>query len=160
MTEPKRFPWCPPELSPAAGDLPVKTTASACVVDAGRVLLEKRPPGNKPAAGLWDTPGGHLEAGETPEAALVRELEEELGIRATHFRLGTVQDEQDRPTGFLYRHYLFILTRWTGKITPREGQHVAWFPLSEVLDLEDLNPLVGVALGDFLRAGWIGEESN
>lgn len=155
MTNASRFPYDPPDLSPDSGRLPVRTTAAALLVEDGRLLLEKRPGGERPAAGLWDTPGGHVEEGEAPEVALVRELAEELGIRATRFKLATVQDEQDRPTGHLYRHFVYIVLDWKGHVTPREGQHLAWHALDEVLALPALNPLVGHALEQLIRSGWL-----
>lgn len=63
---------------------PLLVVAAALIDADGRVLLQKRPPGGS-MADLWEFPGGKVETGETPEAALIRELEEELGIR-THAR--------------------------------------------------------------------------
>jgi mutator protein MutT len=63
---------------------PTLLVAAAALIDAdGRVLICQRPPG-KQLAGLWEFPGGKVEPGETPEACLIRELEEELSIRVTH----------------------------------------------------------------------------
>ena len=64
----------------AADPKPIVLVAAVALIDAdGRVLLAERPPG-KHLAGFWEFPGGKVQAGETPEAALIRELAEELGI--------------------------------------------------------------------------------
>lgn len=99
--------------------------AAALVDPDGRILLAQRPEG-KQLAGLWEFPGGKIDPGETPEAALVRELAEELSI--------TVKEEELKPltfASFTYPtfHLLMPLYRcesWTGDILPREGQAIAW----------------------------------
>ena len=73
--------------------------AACALIDAdGRVLLAKRPPG-RPLAGLWEFPGGKVEAGETPEAALIRELDEELGIKVCAEVSGALHLRQSRLRG-------------------------------------------------------------
>jgi 8-oxo-dGTP diphosphatase len=99
----------------------------ACaLVDAdGRVLLAQRPEG-KALAGLWEFPGGKLEAGERPEPALIRELAEELGI--------TVKEECLAPLTFASHAYpefhlmmpLYVCRRWTGMVQSMEGQALKW----------------------------------
>lgn len=103
--------------------LPV--VAAALTDGAGRVLLQERPPG-KSLAGLWEFPGGKIEPGETPEAALVRELHEELGI--------TVAIDALRPITFAShdlgeRHLLLLLYRvevWTGAPVALEASALCW----------------------------------
>ncbi|MDR3437603.1 bifunctional GNAT family N-acetyltransferase/(deoxy)nucleoside triphosphate pyrophosphohydrolase [Telmatospirillum sp.] len=108
---------------------PMLLVAAAALIDVdGRVLLAQRPPG-KSMAGQWEFPGGKLNPGETPEAALVRELDEELGIDVSEACLA--------PLGFASHDYdsfhllmpLFACRRWLGNPSPREGQKLAWaFP--------------------------------
>lgn len=107
----------------------------ACaVVDAdGRVLIAQRPEG-KALAGLWEFPGGKLEAGERPEAALIRELHEEIGI--------TVQEACLAPLTFASHAYddfhllmpLYICRRWEGLAVAREGQQLAWVRANKLRD--------------------------
>jgi len=108
--------------------------SAAALVDAdGRVLLARRPEG-KPMAGLWEFPGGKVEDGETPEAALVRELDEELGVRTWDSCLS--------PFGFASYSYesfhllmpLFVCRKWTGAPVAREGQTLAWARPETLLD--------------------------
>ena len=99
--------------------------ACALLDPDGRVLIAQRPVG-KTMAGLWEFPGGKVEAGERPEDTLIRELEEELGI---------VVDEQClAPLTFASHSYpefhvlmpLYICRRWNGTVAPREGQRLVW----------------------------------
>ena len=145
----------PEELRPADGRLPERSTAGAFLIREGKVLLEKRPADARVYPGLLDTPGGHVDEGETPEAALSRELEEELGIVPERFILGMVQDDLDPRTGIFYRHFVYIVRSWKGVVTSREGRRLEWFPFREALDLEALNPLIGYALREFIARGWI-----
>jgi 8-oxo-dGTP diphosphatase len=112
----------------------VLLVVAAALFDAkGRVLLAQRPAG-KSLAGLWEFPGGKLEPGETPEAALARELEEELSIRVNE---NQIQPMTFASFGYPDFHLLMPLYRcetWTGDVRPREGQAVAWVETSRLRD--------------------------
>ncbi|MEJ1160376.1 8-oxo-dGTP diphosphatase MutT [Prosthecomicrobium sp. N25] len=103
----------------------VLVAAVALVDPDGRVLIAQRPEG-KSLAGLWEFPGGKIEAGERPEETLIRELEEELGI--------LVKPECLAPLTFASYDYpdfhllmpLWICRRWTGTVRGREGQALKW----------------------------------
>jgi 8-oxo-dGTP diphosphatase len=114
--------------------------------DDGRVLIARRPEG-KPMAGFWEFPGGKIEQGESPERALIRELNEELGV--------TVCDRCLAPLTFVshaYENYhvlmpLFVTRRWTGEIEAREGQELAWTTgarLREFRLLPSNEPLIAI----------------
>lgn len=100
--------------------------AAVALVDAdGRVLLAQRPEG-KSLAGLWEFPGGKVEAGESPEAALIRELHEELGIDTWQSCLAPLTFASHAYETFHLLMPLFICRRWQGTPQPREGQKLAW----------------------------------
>jgi 8-oxo-dGTP diphosphatase len=106
--------------------LPILTVVAVALVDAdGRVLLAQRPPG-KPMAGLWEFPGGKLHAGESPEAALIRELKEELDIDVTEACLAPFTFASHRYESFHLLMPLYVCRRWQGTMRPREGQTLAW----------------------------------
>jgi 8-oxo-dGTP diphosphatase len=108
--------------------------AAAILLDGeGRVLLAQRPQG-KSLAGLWEFPGGKIEAGERPEAALVRELREELGIEVAATDLRPVAFASHAYEDF---HLLMPLWRthlWRGEPQSREGQALAWVKINELDD--------------------------
>lgn len=107
---------------------PVKTllVAAVALVDAdGRVLLAQRPPG-KSMAGLWEFPGGKVHEGETPEAALVRELKEELGIDTAESCLAPFAFASHGYEAFHLLMPLFVCRVWKGTPQPLEGQQLAW----------------------------------
>src|SRR5215831_1945777 len=111
-----------------AGAVPAKIVlvAACALVDAdGRVLLAQRPEG-KPMAGLWEFPGGKVEAGETPEQTLIRELEEELGIVVKEACLAPLTFASHAYPEFHLLMPLFVCRRWDGTVTAREGQRLAW----------------------------------
>jgi 8-oxo-dGTP diphosphatase len=106
----------------------VKTVlvAAVALIDAdGRVLLAQRPEG-KSMAGLWEFPGGKVEPGETPEAALIRELHEELGIDTWTSCLAPLTFASHSYPDFHLLMPVFACRRWNGIAHPREGQQLAW----------------------------------
>lgn len=97
--------------------------------DNGDFLLASRPAG-KPWAGWWEFPGGKIEAGETAEQALSRELEEEVGIVPTEFQPWMEKqfdypETHDSPAKTVYLHFFFV-THWQGDLVPKEGQELRW----------------------------------
>jgi 8-oxo-dGTP diphosphatase len=103
----------------------VLVSAVALIDVEGRVLLAQRPEG-KSMAGLWEFPGGKLEAGETPEAALVRELHEELGIETWDSCLAPLTFASHSYDDFHLMMPLFACRKWNGVPVPREGQVLKW----------------------------------
>jgi 8-oxo-dGTP diphosphatase len=105
---------------------PLLLVAACALIDAdGRILLARRPEGKK-MAGLWEFPGGKLDPGETPEAALIRELHEELGIEVQAACLAPFAFASHAYERFHLLMPLFLCRRWKGNPTPRENQTLAW----------------------------------
>ena len=103
----------------------VLVSAVALIDRDGRVLLAQRPAG-KPMAGLWEFPGGKVEQGETPEAALIRELKEELGIDTWSSCLAPLTFASHAYDAFHLLMPLFACRKWEGIVQGREGQALAW----------------------------------
>ncbi len=99
--------------------------ACALIDPEGRIMLARRPEGKK-LAGLWEFPGGKMNPGETPEAALVRELHEELGIEVAQKHLAPFVFASHAYDTFHLLMPLFLCRKWQGKPKPREGQALAW----------------------------------
>ena len=118
---------------------PVLLVAACALRDAdGRVMLAQRPAG-KALAGKWEFPGGKVEAGETPEQTIVRELREELGIEPCESCLQPFSFASHPYEAFHLVMPLFICRRWDGFISPQEGQKIAWTMPARLLDF-DLAP--------------------
>ncbi|HEY7091913.1 MAG TPA: NUDIX hydrolase [Ktedonobacterales bacterium] len=106
----------------------------------GRFLLGKRSTRRKAYPGVWDLPGGHVEAGETVEQALVRELREELGVTPTKWRKLAVLREpaMGNEGADMLCFHLFLVTQWSGdpyNRQPDEHETIAWFTLDDVTGL-------------------------
>ena len=117
------MPTTAPEPLPARR---IVLVAAVALVDPdGRVLIAERPEG-KAMAGLWEFPGGKVEPGETPEACLIRELEEELGIGTWESCLAPITFASHAYDDFHLLMPLFVCRKWQGTVTALEGQRLAW----------------------------------
>ncbi len=111
----------------------VLVSAVALIDTDGRVLLARRPEG-KAMAGLWEFPGGKVEQGETPEAALIRELNEELGIDTWQSCLAPLTFASHSYADFHLLMPLFACRKWRGEPRPKEGQSLKWVRANELRD--------------------------
>lgn len=109
----------------------ILVSAVALIDKDGRVLLAQRPEG-KSMAGLWEFPGGKVEQGETPEAALIRELEEELGINTWQSCLAPLTFASHSYDDFHLLMPVFACRKWDGIPTPRENQTLKWVAVNDM----------------------------
>jgi 8-oxo-dGTP diphosphatase len=117
-------------------DIKLTLVVACALIDADkRVLLAQRPTG-KPMAGLWEFPGGKVEAGERPEATLIRELHEELGITIAEPCLAPLTFASHAYETFHLLMPLYICRRWDGLVSAREGQNLAWVRANKLRDYE------------------------
>ncbi len=111
----------------------ILVSAVALIDPDGRVLLAQRPEG-KSLAGLWEFPGGKVEPGETPEAALIRELKEELDIDTWSSCLAPLTFASHSYDDFHLLMPLFACRKWQGTVRSMEGQQLAWVRPSQLRD--------------------------
>ncbi|MBI1393329.1 MAG: NUDIX domain-containing protein [Alphaproteobacteria bacterium] len=126
--------------------------AACALIDAdGRTLLAQRPPGKK-QAGLWEFPGGKVEQGESPEAALVRELQEELSINVTASCLAPFAFASSDLGGVHLLMPLFLCRKWQGAPQPIEATAVKWASPDRLMafDLVPADRPLAAQLQDFL----------
>ncbi len=125
--------------------------ACALVDRDGRILIARRPEGRS-FAGLWEFPGGKLQPGETPEAALARELREEVGIEVAHRCLAPFCFASHAYSGFHLLMPLYLCRIWQGTARPLEGQELAWATPKELrsYDMPPANAPLVAMLRDWL----------
>lgn len=129
-------PLCPGDAAALLAPKPVVLVVAVALVDLdGRVLLTQRPPGKK-LAGMWEFPGGKVEKNETPEAALVRELHEELHLDISAACLAPFAFASHAYDDFHLLMPLYICRRWAGQPDPREGQAMKWVRPIKMRELE------------------------
>ena len=130
----------------------VVLVAAVALLDAdNRVLIAQRPAG-KSMAGLWEFPGGKIEPGETPEAALIRELHEELGITVLPACLAPFTFASHAYETFHLLMPLYLCRKWTGDVVAREGQSLRWVRPNALADfaMPPADEPLRVMLRDFL----------
>ncbi len=119
-----------------SSEKPVTLVVACALIDRdGRVLLARRPPG-KPMAGLWEFPGGKVQNGETPEAALIRELHEELAVDTKESCLAPFTFASHSYEEFHLLMPLYLCRVWQGEPEAREGQELAWVRANRLRDYE------------------------
>jgi 8-oxo-dGTP diphosphatase len=131
---------------PAATVLPLFVTAVALVDRDGRVLVQQRSP-HRSMAGLWEFPGGKVEAGETPETALVRELREELGIETSSACLAPACFASEALGDRHLILLLYVCRKWSGAPRPLDSAGLKWVRPVELHGLEMPpadKPLIGL----------------
>lgn len=123
---------CPePNVKVDAG-LPTVLVAAIALIDIdGHVLIAERPEG-KPMAGMWEFPGGKVEVGEIPEAALIRECKEELGIDITAACLAPFAFASHSYEKFHLLMPLFVCRKWEGYVQGLEGQRTKWVKIRDL----------------------------
>lgn len=116
--------------------LPTVLVSAVALIDRdGRVLLAQRPAGKR-MAGLWEFPGGKIETGETPEAALIRELGEELGIDTAESCLAPLTFASHSYDDFHLLMLVYVCRKWSGTPRPLEGGELAWVRTSRLRDYD------------------------
>ncbi len=131
---------------------PIVIVAACALLDSeGAVLIAKRPAG-RPLAGLWEFPGGKVEAGEEPEEALIRELHEELDIDIAKRDLTPLTFASHAYPDFYLLMPVYLCRSWQGKVAAHEGQELLWVK-PDTLHLYDMPPAdepLKIALRDLL----------
>lgn len=127
-------------------------SAAALIDDDGCVLLAKRPKNAKQSANLWEFPGGKIEHGETPEKALIRELEEELGIITREFCLAPIAFSSHAYDAFHLLMPVFAIRIWQGDIILNYHQEIVWIKPVRLTDYDmpAANYVIAAMVRDFL----------
>ena len=123
----------------------MRICAGGLLVRSNEILLAKRSADRAFYPGVWDVVGGHCEENEVPTDALVRELEEEIGVKALAFEeIGTLEEPQPAENGEANYH-IFAVTAWTGepRLLNAEHSELRWFSLDQALVLQLAHPRYG-----------------
>jgi 8-oxo-dGTP diphosphatase len=135
-------------MNPQMNPLPIRMVVAAALIDRdGRVLLAERPAG-KHLAGTWEFPGGKVEAGETPEAALIRELHEELGIATEASCLAPATFASHAYEHFHLVLMLYVCRKWQGAPHGQDGQRLRWERVNDLFSI-DMPPADRPLIGTF-----------
>ena len=128
-----------PTIDPKGfSQMEIKLVVCAALIDKdGRVLVNLRPKG-KVMAGFWEFPGGKVEPHETPENALIRELEEELGINTWNSCLAPLTFASHRYKELHLLMPLYVCRKWVGIIKPRENQELKWYYPNQLTNVKML----------------------
>ena len=128
-----------PTIDPKGfSQMEIKLVVCAALIDKdGRVLVNLRPKG-KVMAGFWEFPGGKVEPHETPENALIRELEEELGINTWNSCLAPLTFASHKYKEFHLLMPLYVCRKWEGIIKPRENQELKWYYPNQLMNVKML----------------------
>jgi 8-oxo-dGTP diphosphatase len=108
--------------------------AACALIDADRRVLIAQRPAGRSMAGLWEFPGGKVEAGERPEESLIRELKEELAITVNEACLAPLTFASHAYPDFHLLMPLYVCRRWDGIVTAQEGQRLAWVRTERLRD--------------------------
>jgi 8-oxo-dGTP diphosphatase len=111
--------------------------ACALINEQGRVLINKRPEG-KDFAGFWEFPGGKVEANETPEEAIIRELKEEINIDVSAACLAPLSFTEKNYEKYYVVVLLYICRKWEGLMRPMENQELEWIAPNNIEDFKVL----------------------
>jgi len=118
---------------------PIVLVAAVALLNRdGKVLIARHPPG-RPLAGLWESPGGKVDAGEEPETALIREILEELGVEIARADLVPLTFASHAYQEFHLLMPLYLCKRWLGSIVAQEDQELRWVKPNE-LSFYDMPP--------------------
>lgn len=128
-----------PTIDPKGfSQMEIKLVVCAALIDKdGRVLVNLRPKG-KVMAGFWEFPGGKVKPHETPENALIRELEEELGINTWDSCLAPLTFASHKYKEFHLLMPLYVCRKWVGIIKPRENQELKWYYPNQLMNVKML----------------------
>ncbi len=130
---------CAEALLAPPPDMPTKKivlVAAAALIDRKKNILVAERPAGKAMAGLWEFPGGKIEAGEVPEYALMRELREELGIETRPCGMWPIGFASHAYPDFHLIMPLFAIRVWKGDPTPKEGQKLKWVTIQDLYGLD------------------------
>ena len=137
------------------GPAPEQSSVDAFLFRGDELLLERRPAGARSYPDQWDVPGGRIEPGEAADAALAREMTEELAVAPRRALLAAVVDHRDPASRLLCRHHCYVVTEWSGALRNAEGQRLEWRRVAQLPALAPLAPPVAWIVEEARVRGWL-----